>query len=147
MTAQTIPTRPDGTAWQPVCRAAFPYGTDSDAKCPGCGNAVHQHAAFDARDMIAAGFRVLPADVVDLAVEALSEAGSDNGSSFTCSEAESVADFMRAIDHPEDADAFLLSHSYGDDVGDSHVCATCEEVTTESGVCSEDPAHQFDPAD
>lgn len=44
----------------------------------------------------------------------------DIASQLTCSEANALADLLRAYNYPEDADAMLSAHAEGDDEGDEH---------------------------
>lgn len=64
-----------------------------------------------------------PAAIVEaatLAAEVLSEAAYDMATTFSCTEAETIAGLFRVLDMPEDADAFLAAHADGDDEGDQH---------------------------
>lgn len=48
------------------------------------------------------------------------ELGSSVGTHMTCTEAEALADVMRAVGEDEAAARFLRGHSEGDDEGDDH---------------------------
>lgn len=44
----------------------------------------------------------------------------DIATQLTCSEADALADLLRAYEHPEDVERLLSAHAEGDDEGDSH---------------------------
>lgn len=70
---------------------------------------------------------------LEQAVSAMADVLSDGmtardvGAHFTCTEAEALADVMRAAGHGDAADAWLAGHAYGDDdEDDMHYAPRCD---------------------
>lgn len=56
----------------------------------------------------------------------------DAATSFTCSEAEAIAELLRSFGHLDAADSFIESHADGDEHGDMH-CTECGD-----GACRDE---------
>lgn len=61
-----------------------------------------------------------PLDRIVQCLESITEALADVATTFSCSEAEWIADAYRAAGHPGFADEFLHDHAAGDEEGDAH---------------------------
>ncbi len=79
------------------------------------------------------GIPLSPALAVDQFFSIVVAGGAlvDCAASFTCSEAEAIADLMVAFGHDDAAASFIDSHADGDEHGDMH-CRECD------GACSDE---------
>ena len=65
----------------------------------------------------------------------------DNAGHFSCSEAETIAEFFRAHGEPDMADRFIGVHGESDDEGDDHYDPNADHEDTECRHCGYPVVH------
>ncbi len=107
---------PAALSW--LSRALNPWGA---LRAERQTSALHIALAIEAVEMAAERldhYRSASCDLANLFDDGM--LASHVADKLTCSEVESLAEFFRAVDHPQVADLWVECHAEGDDEGDLH---------------------------